>query len=63
MGFVSMVRFISITLILNSYSLYKDAPKILIADQVKNVINQQTHVENLVEKKKTVKDPNRLVTP
>ena len=49
-----MVRFTSITLILNSYSLFKDAPEILIADQVKNVMNQQTHVENLVRKIKTV---------
>ena len=62
MAFVSMVRFTSITLILNSYSLYKDAPKILIADQVKNVMNPQTHVENLAEKRRTVKDPSRLVT-
>ena len=57
-----MVRFTSITLILSSYSLFKDAPKILIADLVKNVMNLQTHAENLVEKGKTVKDPNRLVT-
>ena len=63
MAFVLMVRFTSITLILSSYSLYKDAQKILIADQVKNVTSSQIHVENLVEKKKTVKDPNRLVTP
>ena len=57
-----MVRFTSITLILISYLIFKDAPKILIADQVKNVINPQTHVENLAEKRRTVKDPNRLVT-
>ena len=57
-----MVRFTSITFILNSYSLFKDVPKILIADQVKNVMNPQTHVENLAEKRRTVKDPNRLVT-
>ena len=57
-----MVRFTSLTLILSLYSLFKDAPKILIADQVKNVMNPQTHVENLAEKRGTVKDPNRLVT-
>ena len=62
MAFVSMVRFTSITHILSSYSLFKDAPKILIADHVKNVMNPQTHVENLAEKRRTVKDPNRLVT-
>ena len=62
MDFVSMVRFTSKTLILSSYSLFKDAQKILIADQVKNVMNPQTHVENHVEKRRTVKDLNRLVT-
>ena len=54
MAFVSMVRFTLITLILSSYSLFKDAPKILIADQVKNVMNPQTHVENHVRKIRTV---------
>ena len=57
-----MVRFTSIILILYSYSLFKDVPKILIADQVKNVTNPQTHVENLAVKRRTVKDQNRLVT-
>ena len=62
MAFVSMVRFTSMKCILSSYSLFKDAPKILTADLVKNVMNPQIHVENHVEKKRTVKDPNRLVT-
>ena len=57
-----MVKFSSITLILSSYLIFKDVPKILIADLVKNVTNPQTHVENLVRKIKTVKDPKRRVT-
>ena len=57
-----MVKFSSITLILSSYLIFKDVPKILIADLVKNVTNPQTHVENLAVKRRTVKDQNRLVT-